>query len=288
MVLQRKLLDKSHLEIYLSDDQEDFEKRIQEEVCLVLSDTEFRHMTLQRFKDAVVFNLNRGVRYRYIIPRTIPFREHFDEFRKLIAKDADVDSQLFQSVTLDPMAFGLVTPLALFDPASPKGHGYIRHFTGNTYLWLKLQLDRLEHAYRSFEFHWQNALPARVDPFVFISYASTDSVLADSVAQTLNRIGIDYFMDKQDINWGDGINDKIKNGLARATHVIILVSHASVRSGWVSYEVGYAIGRGKTILPLLVHPSTKIPEFMNGLHCKSDVEAIACYFREILQEGKIA
>lgn len=131
------------MDIYEAKDQEIFEKNIREEICLVLSETEFRHMTLQRFRDTVVYNLQRGVRYRYIIPSSIPFQQYFQEFKNLVAIEADIDRSLFQSVTLDSLAFGIVTPLVLFDPSLPTGHGYLRHFTGNNYMWLRLQSDRL-------------------------------------------------------------------------------------------------------------------------------------------------
>ena len=131
----------------------------------------------------------------------------------------------------------------------------------------------------SFEYHWNSSVSSK---FVFISYSSVDNEVANAVAKKLVDNEIDYFLDRKDVDWGDHVNEEIQQGLKKASHIIIIVSPASLKSGWVSYEVGYAIGKNKTVLPLLTHPSIDVPSFMSELHYKTNIESIDRYFKERL------
>ncbi len=48
---------------------------------------------------------------------------------------------------------------------------------------------------------------------VFISYYSEDAEIATAIAKELKAFGIEYFVDKKDMNWGDRITEKLRSGL---------------------------------------------------------------------------
>lgn len=120
---------------------------------------------------------------------------------------------------------------------------------------------------------------------VFISYASVDKKQAKQIAKTLSGIHIKYFLDSKHINWGDDITGKIAKDLASSSHVIVLVSPASLKSKWVQYEVGYASALGKRILPFLSHPSLDLPDYLNRYQYKTRIAEIKKYFETLLTDS---
>lgn len=119
---------------------------------------------------------------------------------------------------------------------------------------------------------WRTMI-SRNTPYVFISYSHDDSSFAASLSARLHRTNIPHFRDIQAIEWGEHIPHRIHAALERATHLIILVSPGSERSQWVSYETGYARGRGVILVPYLLHPRMTVPSFLANiryLHSRSD------------------
>jgi len=121
---------------------------------------------------------------------------------------------------------------------------------------------------------------------IFISYSSIDKEIADKLALQLDYIGMNYFLDRKDINWGDKITDEIEKGLNKSSAVIIIISPASLKSHWVPYEVGYAKSKGKMILPYLTHPSLDVPGYLREYSYKTDLGSIEAYLKEIFEPKK--
>lgn len=113
---------------------------------------------------------------------------------------------------------------------------------------------------------------------VFISYSHTDSKVADQIAEILSQLGVPYFRDEKDIEWGDSITSSVKDGLRNASAVVVIISPGSLKSQWVSYEVGFATARGTRLLPYLAHPSLDAPGFITDLACAKDLTQVAEYF----------
>lgn len=108
---------------------------------------------------------------------------------------------------------------------------------------------------------------------VFISYSHSDSETADVIATALEEIGVAYFRDVKDIKWGDVVTSSMRDGLDNAAAVIVIISPGSLKSHWVSYEVGYATASRKRVLPYLTHPALDPPGFINDLlYVKTPVE----------------
>lgn len=114
---------------------------------------------------------------------------------------------------------------------------------------------------------------------VFISYSSVDREQVKALAKALDGVPISYFLDEKEIQWGDDITEKIGRGLAECSALIVVLSPASVKSQWVPFEIGQAVGLGKRVLPFLTHPSVEIPAFLRKFHYKTSIEGVTTFFR---------
>lgn len=119
-----------------------------------------------------------------------------------------------------------------------------------------------------------------VGPYVFISYSHVDSRLVDQIAGDLAKIGIDYFLDRKDITWGQSITEEVRRALRECTHQIIILSPASIKSPWVHFEIGHAFGSGKVALPFLTHPSLDVPQYLKDLLWIENREDLCRYFEQ--------
>ena len=115
---------------------------------------------------------------------------------------------------------------------------------------------------------------------VFISYSHADSDLADEICNELDRLGIPKFRDVKDIDWGEQIREKVKIGIQSCSHLLVIISPASVKSQWVLYEISIAEDRGLIILPFLAHVSEEPPHFIKGLAYKTDLTDVKRYFQK--------
>lgn len=113
---------------------------------------------------------------------------------------------------------------------------------------------------------------------VFISYSHTDKETADVITALLDDLGIEYFRDVKEIEWGDAIVGSVRQGLSDAIAVIVIVSPGSLKSQWVAYEIGFATALHKRVLPYLTHPSLDLPGFMSDLSYIDSPEKIRDYF----------
>lgn len=82
-------------------------------------------------------------------------------------------------------------------------------------------------------------------PTVFISYFHRDRAVAVAVAAVLERLGIRYWLDLQQMRRHDtktdkGICEAIEHGIAASSHLLGVLSPATRNSHWVPYEVGLA------------------------------------------------
>jgi len=119
----------------------------------------------------------------------------------------------------------------------------------------------------------------QVRPYVFISYSTIDAEVAGPIATLLDGMGIEHFLDKKEIRWGDRFEGTIARRIADCSHLVVIVSPASVQSLWVPYEVGQAQALGKTLLPYLTHPSINLPSFLANLHYVTEMEAVRAFFQ---------
>jgi hypothetical protein len=74
-------------------------------------------------------------------------------------------------------------------------------------------------------------------PFcVFMCHSSSDKETVSKVAQILTESGIPYWVDHEQITFGDGIVAKIEDGLKKSRFVVVCLSDNLAASGWCRAE----------------------------------------------------
>jgi hypothetical protein len=90
-------------------------------------------------------------------------------------------------------------------------------------------------------------------PRVFVSYSRADLVHVLSVVSALRRVGLETWIDIDNLKPGERWKIAIEAALADADAMIFCLSPLSVESAWTSVELKFALDRGVTIVPLMIH-----------------------------------
>lgn len=92
---------------------------------------------------------------------------------------------------------------------------------------------------------------------IFISHSSQDKWFADKIVALLDQLGISVWYDKVDLYIGDNLLQKIHAGLNESSRLIVILSHQSIASKWVTEELesfytDFVLGGKTKIYPLLL------------------------------------
>lgn len=92
---------------------------------------------------------------------------------------------------------------------------------------------------------------------IFVSYASSDSALANELRADLEKHGFKVFMAEKDIPVSSQWKHTIRDALRSSTRVMILLTPNSVGRPWVLLETGAAWALDKDLIPAMafVDPS---------------------------------
>lgn len=86
---------------------------------------------------------------------------------------------------------------------------------------------------------------------VFISSNNRDSEWLQSFAHALEHRGFEVWRDSTEIDWGDSWREALETGL-RTSDVLVAVLDAELpATPNVLFELGAALGMGKTIVPIV-------------------------------------
>lgn len=88
------------------------------------------------------------------------------------------------------------------------------------------------------------------EKYAFISYQTTDKLVAGKIKQILENIGIEAFLAHEDINVSSEWQDEILMNLSRCSLFICLLSKHYLESPWCLQESGVARFKDITIIPL--------------------------------------
>jgi hypothetical protein len=89
---------------------------------------------------------------------------------------------------------------------------------------------------------------------VFISYSREDRRYVVSLADYLQRAGVNVWYDSE-ISAGDRVDTVLQQRIDTCAAVVVIWSPAASTSDWVADEIVYARWRQKPIVPLLLHES---------------------------------
>ena len=108
---------------------------------------------------------------------------------------------------------------------------------------------------------------------IFVSYSSTDKPFALMLVAQLREQGLEPWIDSEQIVAGDNILERLGEGLTKSDIVGVVVSGASLSSGWVSREVGFVAQRDMReklvgIVPIAIDdtPLDALPWFLQTLN----------------------
>lgn len=113
---------------------------------------------------------------------------------------------------------------------------------------------------------------------VFISHANIDKKdLIEELYQSLNKLGVSIFYDKESLEWGDNWKERILNGTQKAEFAIIVISDNFFGREWTERELSEFLNRQnrngqKLILPIL-HDIT-LAQLQERYPSVADIQAI--------------
>jgi len=96
---------------------------------------------------------------------------------------------------------------------------------------------------------------------VFVSHSALDAWIARVMAEKIQALGAECWLDEKDLAGGDVIVEDIIKGIDACHEAIVLISPNSVRSQWVSFEIGGVRAQHKRVTPVLnnVKPQQMAP-----------------------------
>lgn len=104
-----------------------------------------------------------------------------------------------------------------------------------------------------------------VDPAkAFVSYSRADTDFVLRLCQDLRAAGASIWLDKLDIHPGEEWDEAIERGLSECGRMLIVLSPKSVTSENVLDEIGSALSRKKTIIPVL-YQDCEVPYRLNRI-----------------------
>jgi len=96
----------------------------------------------------------------------------------------------------------------------------------------------------------------------FVSYAHEDKVLAGRVKQILTANGVAAFLAHEDLEVSAQWRDEILQHLDTSSALVAIVTENFSKSVWANQEVGIAIGKKLTLIPLLSGSSQSMKGFL--------------------------
>jgi hypothetical protein len=88
--------------------------------------------------------------------------------------------------------------------------------------------------------------------FFFLSYARADAEFAVKLAADLRAKGMKVWRDADDIPPGSSWDLEIQKALGKCTHLLLVATPRSVESPNVADEIGFALNKQKTVIPLML------------------------------------
>ncbi len=116
-------------------------------------------------------------------------------------------------------------------------------------------------------------------PTIFVSYSFSDGgERARQVARELEKLHIGYFLAWEHAD-DDNLNETVDHQLDACRVLILVLSDASLSSGWVGYEVGRVKTRGVLILAVTQSPKLIVPGYLTseGVEHVRQVSTLGAY-----------
>jgi len=99
---------------------------------------------------------------------------------------------------------------------------------------------------------------------IFISYSREDAAIAHLLCNILQNRGINVLIDTY-LSEGEESRRQICEYIDQAEVVVPLITNSATSSAWVNQEIGFALGKGKKIIPLALKAEHNPEGMITGL-----------------------
>lgn len=103
---------------------------------------------------------------------------------------------------------------------------------------------------------------------IFLSHSHEDKTFARKLAGDLRKEGHAVWIDEAEINIGDSLIEKIREGLDSVDYVAAILSTSSINSNWVTKELDLASNReieeNRVVVLPLMFEQVDLPGFLKG------------------------
>lgn len=133
-------------------------------------------------------------------------------------------------------------------------------------------------------------------PCVFISHQRSDIEACEKIAQYIMDAGIDVYLDKYDQTLQeiasegdpDKLTQRLQDAISNSTHMLCVVSPATVRSYWVPFEVGYGFSHTHLgVLTLNSVSDTDLPDYMRITRVIRGAITLNDFLAELLSRSRL-
>ncbi len=118
-------------------------------------------------------------------------------------------------------------------------------------------------------------------PSFFVSYATRDQQRATRLSEMVEAMGFRCFLDKHDIEPGEQIDQRIKQGIIKCSHFLLVLSPASYKSQWVHFELGAAWALGRKLVTFLQHPAQDLLPILQLTKYVTSVAELRAYLKSL-------
>ncbi len=103
---------------------------------------------------------------------------------------------------------------------------------------------------------------------VFLSHNHADKSFTKKLARDLENHGVEYWLDEAEMNIGDSLIQKIREGIDKSEFFAVILSPNSVNAPWVNNELDVAMnyqiaGKNIKVLPIMLKECA-LPSFLVG------------------------
>lgn len=105
----------------------------------------------------------------------------------------------------------------------------------------------------------------KYENIIFISYNIQDSDVADKISEMIKSIdmtSIDIYRYNEHNEGGRNSVDKIKKAIKNSNAMVVLLTDKSINSSYINQEIGFAICKGKPVIPFV---QSDIPNLKENL-----------------------
>jgi hypothetical protein len=121
---------------------------------------------------------------------------------------------------------------------------------------------------------------------VFISHSTKDRWIAGRVAEDLQALGIETFLDAKNLKTGDTIDDAIQDELRDCDEILMLLSPTALQSTWVMLEIGGAKALKKRLIPIMLHIGANDVPAPLSKDLARDLNDIDSYYNEAAERAR--